>query len=241
MAAGGTFIDTPAVGFAQADTTITATALLVKLSGDHGVVLAGVADDPIGVSYLAAGLGGFGTSGEQISVLMLRDGVVRPMTASAAITQGVNVYRAASGKVSATAVSAPIGVALEAASGNGSVIQVLCFAAPKPSDMHTIVDPGNAGAIPVTQSGCISITTTAGAETRTLADPTFEGQELVITYGSDSTSCAITAATAFNESGNTVITLTDIKESIGLKAIKALVTAGTLRWQSTWNVGTALS
>lgn len=234
-------IDTPAIGFSQINTTITGPDLLVALSGDHGVVLAGVGDDPIGVSYQCAGLSGFGTAAEMVSVLMLRDGVVRRMTAAVAITQGAKVYRAASGKISTVAIGTPLGIALGAASGNASVIEVLCFAAPQPSDPHTIVDPGNAGAIPVTQSGCIAITTTGGAETRTLANPTFEGQELTITYGSDSTSCAITAATAFNESGNTIITLTDVNEAIGLKAVKTLVTAGTLRWQSTWNVGTALS
>lgn len=47
--------------------------------------------------------------------------------ASAAITAFATVYRAASGKISSTASGAPYGIALEAASGDGSIIEVMPF------------------------------------------------------------------------------------------------------------------
>ena len=48
----------------------------------------------------------------------------------------------------------------------------------------TIPDPGDAGAIPVAQSGYVPIVT-AGSETRTLAIPTFVGQELLLFIKTD--------------------------------------------------------
>jgi hypothetical protein len=86
------------------------------------VTTAGIADDDIGVieqAGLAAG-----------DVVALRhrtaQGTVK-MVASGAVTAGAKVYTAASGKITATwAASARLrGIALEPASGNNSVIEVL--------------------------------------------------------------------------------------------------------------------
>lgn len=238
MAAGGTFNYNPIIGLKQADTTVTGTALLVALSGDHTVVLAGVADDPIGVSYQCDSLTGFGTANEQISVMTLRPGAIVPMTASAAVTQNAKVYRAASGKVSSTAVGKALGVALEAASGNGSVIQVLVDSHPCASDPHKIVDPGNAGAIPVTKSGVCNLTSVGGGETRTLAIPQFDGQRLALCCDVDGGGIAITVASSINQAGNTVITMNDVDDFVELLAVRK---AGVLRWQTVISDGVALS
>jgi len=47
-------------------------------------------------------------------------------------------------------------------------------------DSAGIVDPGDAGAIPVDSSGSCALTATDTTETRTLAVPTFQGQVLTL-------------------------------------------------------------
>ena len=54
-----------------------------------------------------------------------------------------------------------------------------------------IADPGNAGAITVTESGHCPIVTT-GAETRTLAAPSYAGQLLSLAMKTDGGDCVVT-------------------------------------------------
>jgi hypothetical protein len=86
------------------------------------VTTAGIADDDVGVIEQA------GLAAHDVVALRHRtaQGTVK-MVAADTITAGANVYTAASGKVSATnATSSRLrGIALEAASGNNSVIEVL--------------------------------------------------------------------------------------------------------------------
>lgn len=234
MAAGGTFSDAPALGFDQADTTVSATALLVKMSGDHSVVLAGLADDPIGVSYQCDGLGGFGTALQQISVLMLKPGTTRMFTAAGVIAQNAPFYRAASGKVSATQNGKPLGLALEAASGNGSVFSGLVFGR---ADKYQVADPGTGVAIPV-PNGDFDVMLTigsAGAETNTLAAPLYVGQKCRIFVDTIGTGTrAITVAQTINVGGNTIITAGEVRDFIELVGVTV---GGTLKWQNV-NVAT---
>ena len=72
-----------------------------------------------------------------------------------------------------------------------------------------IPDPGDAGALDVSRSGICEITT-AAAETRTLGDPSFRGQQLDIVMVSDGGDCVITAASPVNQTGHTTITLSAI-------------------------------
>lgn len=72
-----------------------------------------------------------------------------------------------------------------------------------------IPDPGNGGALDVSRSGICEITT-AGAETRTLADPTFRGQQLDLVMVVDGGDCVITAASPVNQTGHTTITLSAV-------------------------------
>lgn len=55
-----------------------------------------------------------------------KQGTVK-MVASAAITLGASVYGAANGKISSSSSGSPLGIALEAASGDNSIIEVLRF------------------------------------------------------------------------------------------------------------------
>jgi hypothetical protein len=100
-----------------------------------------------------------------------------------------------------------------------------------------ITDPGASGAIPVTKSGTVAITTEA-AETRTLAIPGLAGIEIAISLDVDGGDCVITAASAINQAGNNTITLGDAGDTIVLKAIQK---AGALVWRVVVNDGCSLS
>lgn len=100
-----------------------------------------------------------------------------------------------------------------------------------------ITDPGNAGAIPVTVSGVCNMTS-AGAETRTLAIPTFVGQEIVLNCDTYIGNIVVTSAQALNQAGNTVMTFNAVRDNVTLKAITI---GGAKRFQIIANDGVALS
>lgn len=100
-----------------------------------------------------------------------------------------------------------------------------------------IADPGNAQAIPVTYSGYCPIVT-AGSETRTLAIPTFIGQELLLYIKTDGGTCVITVASAINQTGNNTITMADVRDAIHLRAIES---GANLVWDVLAANGAALS
>jgi hypothetical protein len=101
-----------------------------------------------------------------------------------------------------------------------------------------LADPGTGVAIPVTRSASVAIST-AGAETNTLAIPTFRGQKLILfcdTYSVGDR--VVTCAQAINQAGNTIMTFGAARDSITLEAVTV---GGALRWQVTSNDGVALS
>lgn len=100
-----------------------------------------------------------------------------------------------------------------------------------------ITDPGNAGAISVLQSGYCPIVT-AGSETRTLAAPTFIGQEITLYVKTDGGSCVVTVASAVNQTGNNTLTMNDVRDVIILRAIES---GASKVWMVVANDGTALS
>ena len=100
-----------------------------------------------------------------------------------------------------------------------------------------IADPGNSTkAIPVTRSGVCAITT-AGAETRTLAIPSFVGQRITLCLNVDGGDCVITVASAINQAGNTTITLNDIGDTVALVGI---LRSGVRAWRVLVNDGATL-
>jgi len=101
----------------------------------------------------------------------------------------------------------------------------------------TITDPGDAGAIPVTASGSCAITT-AGAETRTIAAPTFAGQLLNLSLDVDGGNCTITVATTFNQNADNTLIGADAGDQIMLVAGDV---AGTPLWKIVCNDGWAVS
>lgn len=109
----------------------------------------------------------------------------------------------------------------------------------QPSDYtNAIADPGDAGAIPVIASGSVALVT-AGAETRTLADPTFIGQSLSLYLKTDGGDCVVTSASdVTNTSGENIMTFADVGDSVILIAIED---GSDLEWRTLQNDGAALS
>lgn len=104
---------------------------------------------------------------------------------------------------------------------------------------NVIPDPGTGQAIPVTGSGSLALTIGAGAETNTLAIPTFQGQRLLIFCESTAGGTrAITCAQAINVGGDTIMTFNAARDTIELVAEDI---GGALRWQVLTNVNVALS
>jgi predicted RecA/RadA family phage recombinase len=100
-----------------------------------------------------------------------------------------------------------------------------------------LADPGNAGAIPVTDSGKCDIVTTA-AQTRTLAAPTYVGQQLLLSMKTDGGNCVITCATTVNQTGNNTITMDDAGDAI---LLVAKANGANKRWSVVSNDGCTLS
>ena len=101
-----------------------------------------------------------------------------------------------------------------------------------------IADPGDGGAIDVSRSGYCALST-GGAETRTLADPTYRGQQLDLVLLADGGDCVVTTASAMNQTGNNTITFADVGDHQRLVGIEDA--AGSFEWREIANDGAALS
>jgi len=102
-----------------------------------------------------------------------------------------------------------------------------------------MLDPGNGKAMIVDRDRGIVELVTAGAETRTLGNPTKSGIELSLTMKTDGGDCVVTAATAINAAGNTIMTFNDAGDTIVLLSIPNGNSA--YRWKVVGNDGVALS
>jgi predicted RecA/RadA family phage recombinase len=100
-----------------------------------------------------------------------------------------------------------------------------------------IADPGASGAIPVTASGYVDLVT-AAAETRTLAAPSFKGQQLLLSMKTDGGDCVVTCATTVNQTGNNTITFNDAGDAV---LLVAKTNGANIRWSVVSNDGAALS
>lgn len=106
---------------------------LVKFDSNMDVVhnTATATDDPVGVSKNAAEV-----AGDYVTTGFLNEPGTQELEASGAISADADVFAAADGKIQALPASAgdyrKIGKALKAASGNGSIIEVL------PYDYHHV-------------------------------------------------------------------------------------------------------
>lgn len=115
--------------------------LRVKLSSGK-LAAAGVGDDDLGIlcEESFADL-------DYRSVRLMNAQGTHKMVAAGAISQGARVFQAASGKINDVSAGKPIGVALEAATVNNDVIEVLIVPSPQPNviEHHTASDTLTAG------------------------------------------------------------------------------------------------
>jgi hypothetical protein len=101
-----------------------------------------------------------------------------------------------------------------------------------------LTDPGVGGAIPVTTFGNVAMTS-AAAEARNLAAPSFVGQILTLSVASYVGDITVTSTGgAINQTGNTIMTFGSATDSITLIAANV---GGVKRWRVLANDGVALS
>lgn len=102
---------------------------------------------------------------------------------------------------------------------------------------QVIADPGDAGAIPVTSEGHVPLVS-AGAETRTIADATITGQQIMLCFKTDAGDITLTAASPVNQTGNNTMIFADVGDVIHLIAIED---GADKEWRIMHNDGVALS
>ena len=100
-----------------------------------------------------------------------------------------------------------------------------------------IADPGDGEAIPVTGDGNCPLVS-AGAETRTLAAPSYVGQEIDLTCKTYVGDITLTVATTVNQTANNTLVFGVAGDTISLHAVEI---GANLRWRVGSNDGVALS
>jgi hypothetical protein len=103
---------------------------------------------------------------------------------------------------------------------------------------NDILDPGSSGVIRPRKDRAYVPLVTSGAETRTLPDPEVAGKQVTLGFKTDGGNCVITASTAINQSGNTIMTLADAGDEITLRSIEK---GANHVWRVVSNDGVALS
>lgn len=103
---------------------------------------------------------------------------------------------------------------------------------------RSIDDPGDTNTIEGNQAGYVELVTT-GAEVRTLADPSFRGQVIDLTFITDGGDCVVTASSPINQTGNTIMTFADIGDHVRLVGFNNATDGW--EWRVVANDGAALS
>lgn len=102
---------------------------------------------------------------------------------------------------------------------------------------NPIADPGDSGAINVDNSGVLGLVHTSGSETRTLANPTFLGQEIIVYFDEDLDAygglIVIDAASNLG-GGDDKLTFDAVGQCVILYAVQI---GGSLRWRVERAVG----
>ena len=105
---------------------------------------------------------------------------------------------------------------------------------------HTLIDAGNGKTISVDRSPAFLDVTTAGAETRVLGAAPRAGLLLTVALNVDGGNLVVTQAGsgAFNQAGNTTLTLADAGDVVQLVSVKI---GSSILWRIVGNDGVALS
>lgn len=170
---------------------------------------------------------------------LLTEGRVQVTSAaSQAWTQGQDIFYDSSNSVFTSTETKYWAGKAAAAKASTTTTGYLLLNKGKPDGLqYAVADPGDGEAIAVTRSGQCKLAT-GGAETRTLAAPSCEGQRLILAMDVDGGNCVVTCATTVNQTGNNTLTFADAGDTIELVAVEV----GTaLRWKTGANDGVALS
>lgn len=84
---------------------------------------------------------------------------------------------------------------------------------------HAKQDPGDAGVLVVDRSPCAFDLVSAGAETRSLSDPLRSGLMLLLNMKTDGGDITVTADSAFDEDGSTVMVFSDAGQFVLLTSV----------------------
>lgn len=163
---------------------------LVKLSSStviHNTVVS--TDVPIGITDYAA------DSGDNVAVRLLSEAGTIELTAAGVIAADAVVYAAAAGKVSAISTAGgiykKIGIAIEAATADGDIIEILPYQFGETTEVATDLTV----AAPVVVPGSINtIDSTDNAVDATLADDTEIGRQTKFVMSEASNSSTVTIA-----------------------------------------------
>ena len=102
------------------------------------------------------------------------------------------------------------------------------------SDLYRVpksmIDPGDAGTIRVTEDLQILEMVSATAETRTLAAPTKSGIRFALRLMTDGGDVVVTTPNGFNNAGENKATFGDASDMLNLISVET-ATLGTFRWQ----------
>ncbi len=94
----------------------------------------------------------------------------------------------------------------------------------------SMIDPGNAGIIRVTEDLQILEMVSTTAETRTLAPPTKSGLRFVLRLMTAGGDVVVTTVNGFNNAGESKATFNDASDLLNLLSVET-ATLGTFRWQ----------
>lgn len=190
---------------------VAAKRLLQLSSGTVIHMVAAATSDPIGTSEFG------GISGDKIAVRTLSEDGTLEITAAGAISLGVDVYAAAAGKVQALPAAGgiykKIGIAMEAATADGDIIEIMPFEFGTDVSVDTTVTI----AAPVIVPGSVTlIDSGTQAVDGTLADDTVIGRETYIVMTEASNSSTVTIASHVT-SDPEVATFDAVDETLTLK------------------------
>lgn len=182
------------------------------------------------------------TDADVENVFIYQGKVTMPKTAPLVISVLDAVYYSGTAVNKTSGGNTACGYCVEAAASADTTVTIMLMPNVAVLDLsqssqNSITDPGNAGAIPVTASGVCELVT-AGAETRTLAAPSFLGQTLELCFKTDGGDCVITCATTVNQTGNNTITLNDAGDAVTMIAKR---NGANLRWSVLANDGASLT
>lgn len=162
------YIDTGYATFVASSAAAIARYRRVKLtSTEREMELAGVGEEGVGVTAARV------EASDQGAVMLWTKPGTIPMVADGAISTGATVYPGDAGKATATATGKPLGTALEAASEDGEVIEILPavfseFFSSLNSNAHGILDDfyafvtGDEWTATLTDSGTAAVIDGAG-------------------------------------------------------------------------------